>query len=358
MTDFFSWCPLPLGRWFGTQVRVHCVFVFFILLTLLVALASHDSRVATTGGWLALLVLAVIVHELGHISASLWLGSEPEEVRLWPLGSLSIPTPPSPSRWNETMWVGLAGPATSLTFAVAAAICLRVGGATMVLNPFGNAKDGTGTPLLTSGDAVAAFSTLWWIGWFGYLNWVIFLANLLPAFPMDGGRVFRSILVGPSVGHPRDSMVGPHVAAGVAILLLLLGLGRLIFADHSAGALWLMCLATLIYITVRIEARSYEEGAFYDEGIFGYDFSAGYTSLEGSGPKVRPCRESALKRWRQRRSELRRQRRLAREAAEEQRMDEILAKLHDQGRAALTDEEQRFLVRVSARYRGRTKAQE
>jgi stage IV sporulation protein FB len=92
--------------------------------------------------------------------------------------------------------------------------------------------------------------------------------------------------------------------------------------------------------------------------VFGYDFSEGYTSLEGSTQKVRPYRESALKRWRRRRSDLRRQRRQARETAEEQRMDEILAKLHTQGRPALTDEEQRFLVRVSARYRGRSKAGE
>jgi hypothetical protein len=46
---------------------------------------------------------------------------------------------------------------------------------------------------------------------------------------------------------------------------------------------------------------------------------------------------------------------MAREAAEERRMDEILEKLHREGRAALSDEEHRFLVRVSARYRNRTK---
>ncbi len=46
------------------------------------------------------------------------------------------------------------------------------------------------------------------------------------------------------------------------------------------------------------------------------------------------------------------------EAAEERRMDEILDKLYREGRSALTDEEQRFLVRVSARYRNRPKTQE
>ena len=98
-----------------------------------------------------------------------------------------------------------------------------------------------------------------------------------------------------------------------------------------------------------------EDGGYFDDGVFGYDFSEGYTSLESGAPKVRPYRESALKRWRRRRSELRRQRRTIREAAEEKRMDEILEKLHREGRSALTDEEHRFLVRVSTRYRNRTK---
>ena len=101
-----------------------------------------------------------------------------------------------------------------------------------------------------------------------------------------------------------------------------------------------------------------EDGGYFEDGVFGYDFSEGYTSLESGAAKVRPYRESALKRWRRRRSELRRQRRIAREAAEEKRMDEILEKLHREGRNALTDEEHRFLVRVSTRYRNRTKTRE
>jgi stage IV sporulation protein FB len=109
---------------------------------------------------------------------------------------------------------------------------------------------------------------------------------------------------------------------------------------------------------VRSEARMLEDGGFLDDGVFGYDFSEGYTSLESGAAKVRPYRESALKRWRRRRSDLRRQRRMAREAAEERRMDEILDKLYREGRSALTDEEHRFLIRVSVKYRNRPRARE
>src|SRR5262249_56940952 len=93
----------------------------------------------------------------------------------------------------------------------------------------------------------------------------------------------------------------------------------------------------LVELLVRAETRLLEEGGYLDQGVFGYDFSEGYTSLESSAAKVRPARESALKRWRRRRSELRRQRRLAREIAEERRMDEILRKVHREGGGGRND---------------------
>ncbi len=139
----------------------------------------------------------------------------------------------------------------------------------------------------------------------------------------------------------------------VGLLLLIIGVVRLV--ARRMDGITLILLALLIEFLVRAEARLLEDGGYFDDGVFGYDFSEGYTSLESGAPKVRPYRESALKRWRRRRSELRRQRRIARDAAEERRMDEILEKLHREGRLALTDEENRFLVRVSARYRNRTK---
>jgi hypothetical protein len=146
-------------------------------------------------------------------------------------------------------------------------------------------------------------------------------------------------------------MIAPHTARTFAVLLGLWGLIRIFLP--SPGGWLLISLALLIEVFVRIEIRILEEVGFFDDGVFGYDFSQGYTSLEAGSPKVRPHRESALKRWRRRRSDLRRQRREAREAAEESRMDEILAKLHQNGRSSLTDEERRFLNRVSAKIRNR-----
>ena len=199
-------------------------------------------------------------------------------------------------------------------------------------------------------------SLVWVVGWFGYLNLVLMLANLIPALPFDGGRMLRAYLSSTSVVSSRESIAAPWTAHACAWLLGIIGLVRL--ASWRSDGIWPILLGLFIEVLVRIEARMLEDGGYFEDGVFGYDFSEGYTSLESGAAKVRPYRESALKRWRRRRSDLRRQRRISREAAEEQRMDEILEKLHREGRDALTDEEHRFLIRVSTRYRNRTKTRE
>lgn len=361
MNDPLTWSPMSLGRWAGAHVRIHIFLIIFAAVSLLNAAISPDHRVFPTAAWLALLLIALLTHELGHAAMAAWLGAEPDDVRLWPLGNLVGPQAVGRSG-GDNILVALAGPATSAAMVVASAVTLHFLDARFVWNPFGNPDD-SGAPALLrlAADArgavryAAPFTPAWVVGWFGYLNWVIMLANLLPALPFDGGRIFRAYLAQTSVSQARDGLVPSMVAKSCAIILVVGGLVRLLLAGRGDG-LTLIGLALVIWWMVRLEARMLEDGGFFDDGVFGYDFSEGYTSLEAGTAKVRPYRESALKRWRRRRSELRRQRRAAREAAEERRMDEILDKLHREGRAALTDEEHRFLVRVSAKYRNRNGA--
>ena len=62
----------------------------------------------------------------------------------------------------------------------------------------------SGAPLLSNGTPAPALSAAWFVGWFGYLNWVLLLANLIPALPFDGGRVLRSFLASTSVSPAKD----------------------------------------------------------------------------------------------------------------------------------------------------------
>ncbi|MEO6812216.1 MAG: site-2 protease family protein [Isosphaeraceae bacterium] len=354
MTDSFPW-TINLGRWGSTQIRIHLILVVYLALTLLdAAFAGHS--VAQTAGWLLLLLAVLALHELGHALMAARVGLEPEDIRLWPLGNLIMPGPSASARTPEALWVAAAGPLTSLACAVVAYLGVTFADAHPVLNPFGYMKSG-GAPFLADGTPEPAFTAVWWIGWFGYLNWVVFLANLVPALPMDMGRIFRGLVAGPW-GLARDSLIAPYSAYVCALILGLGGVARMLFWTNKSGGGAMLGMAVMIYLMVRAETRMIEDGSFFDEGIFGYDFSQGYTSLDAGSAKVRPTREGALRRWRRRRSELRRLRREEKDAAEARRMDEILAKLYSQGRPALTDEENLFLVRVSARYRSRSKSHE
>jgi stage IV sporulation protein FB len=365
MSDPLTWSPISLGRWFGTSVRVHItliVFVVFQLLSMAVSLAARGElpQLSQTACWLGLLLLALAVHELAHAATAFWLDCDQDEAHIWPLGSLVGPL--FVPRSSEHILVAAAGPVANGLIVLVTAIGLSVfGGAQFVWNPFGNEEivknvviHQGGAPRLASGALAPALSPVWIAGWFGYLNYILLLANLfIPALPFDCGRMLRAYLSSTSVVSSRESIAAPWTARAVGLLLLIIGVVRLV--RWSTDGITLILLAVLIEYLVRAEARLLEDGGYFDDGVFGYDFSEGYTSLESGAPKVRPYRESALKRWRRRRSELRRQRRIAREAAEERRMDEILEKLHREGRVALTAEENRFLVRVSARYRNRTK---
>ena len=92
-----------------------------------------------------------------------------------------------------------------------------------------------------------------------------------------------------------------------------------------------------------------------DDPLLGqYDFSQGYTSLERDEPPApRVRRKSWWQRWLQERAAKKVQREAEQREAEEKRMDELLDKIQRHGRDSLTAEEQRFLKRVSERYRNR-----
>src|SRR5262249_55942766 len=118
------------------------------------------------------------------------------------------------------------------------------------------------------------------------------------------------------------------------------------------GELIAFCLAVFIFLTCRQQWLILEHGG--EESVFGYDFSQGYTSLERDQPPAPSRRRpNFFQRWMQRRAARKLQRELEQREAEEQRMDDLLAKVQREGLQALTDEERRFLTRVSAKYRNR-----
>ena len=117
---------------------------------------------------------------------------------------------------------------------------------------------------------------------------------------------------------------------------------------------WLPLLAIAAYVSCFAMAapEPYEDQD--DEDVFGYDFSQGYTSLEGrvdSPPQRKP---GVIQVWLARRRAEREERRVQIEQEEERQVDGILERLHDYGIDALSPQERAVLNRVAARYRARS----
>ena len=160
---------------------------------------GEPSQLLQTACWLGLLLLSLVLHELGHAAVAAWLDCEQGEVNIWPLGSLVGPS--FAPRSSEGFLVAMAGLVTSGAIVLAIALGLNLfAGAQFAWNPFGNQwVDGNGVtihdagaPRLANGTLAHPLSAVWVIGWFGYLNWVIMVANMIPALPFDMGRMVRA----------------------------------------------------------------------------------------------------------------------------------------------------------------------
>jgi Zn-dependent protease len=192
-----------------------------------------------------------------------------------------------------------------------------------------------------------ALLSVWqvWAARFFWLNWLLFLLNLLPGFPLDGGRILQSILWWRS--DYRQATLTAVMVGYVVMLIIVL------YAVAIEAVLPAM-LAWFIYMTCTHQWRVLEHGG--EEALFGYDFSQGYTSLERDQPAPappKPKKPNFLQRWLQKRAQRKLQRETEEREAEERRLDELLDKVQRDGLQSLSDEERRFLNRVSSRYKNR-----
>src|SRR6476659_1342056 len=204
---------LPLGRWWGVAVYLHVFFVLSALLAL--AFQLRDPDLLSTGlRVVAVLLVSVTLHEVGHSLAAVRVGGKVDAVVLGPVGGLISPRVPDEPEVH--LFVALAGPLVHLLLAVLAAIFLALAGnrdLLGLLNPFATPQDliegGTArTAAKLTVSIVAAKLTLW-------VNWILMLLNLLPAYPFDGGPILRAMLW-PALGRRTARVVTSRVAMFIA----------------------------------------------------------------------------------------------------------------------------------------------
>jgi hypothetical protein len=203
-------------------------------------------------------------------------------------------------------------------------------------------------------DGILSWETC--LAWAFWINWLLVLVNMLPAYPLDGGRVLRALLWATTRHSYRESAVlTARVAKVTAVALWVAAWFVNDSAEYSFAALPLVLTGVFLFFGARQETDRLSDQEV-DEATFGYDFSQGYTSLEKTLAPPRKQRPGPVKKWLadKRAARLLRQQQL--EADEERRVDEILARMHERGAQALSDEDRALLTRVSARYRNRQRS--
>ncbi|MCA9263055.1 MAG: site-2 protease family protein [Planctomycetales bacterium] len=348
---------LSLGRWRGVQVKLHMFFLLFATFTCYLAWrmpadgAADDSFAWTAALCILVLFLSVLLHELGHVLAARRFNGAVDGIVIGPLGGLQpirIPNDP-----QSELLVALAGPLVSAGITAICLMALLFSGephAYRVLHPFSPEA----FEIATSPGGMLGPKDI--VGLICWINWLLLLINLIPAFPFDGGRVCLAFLqtMRPQLAHHHAVVLVAALAKIVAVGLLI---AAFFFRDSQAASVaptWLalILLAIFVFFSARVE-EEHPDQEESESGPFGYDFSQGFTSLEQTTEPPSPPPPGPLTRWWRKWQQRRELKRRRAEAEEDERLDEVLQRLHEFGESALSPAERALLKRVSARYRDR-----
>lgn len=322
---------VPLFTAFGIRVRAHASLIILIVAVILLDIRNGyplQERALSMG----VLGLMILLHEFGHCFAARWVGGEANDVLLWPLGGLAFAHPPH--RPLPTFITVAAGPSVNVLIClICAATIWMLGGGMVSLNPF-NMGEHPQALIHLFNNHYAAFSVALFLLWAYWMSYALFLFNLLPIFPLDGGQMFQSILW-PRIGYYRSMTIACMVGMVGAGVLGLLGIVR-------GLDLLLICIAISCFFYCRmrwIELKEMGPNEYAMED--GMDFSA---SLAPDRPGRR---RRHMGRWTARR--------LRRQSQEEEmlqtRIDAILAKVSAHGMHSLTWSERRTLRKATERQR-------
>ena len=231
-----SW-SIPMGRLFGVDVRVHLTFVVLPLFIFWTEYAAHQGS-ANGPRDLALvgIILAcVAAHECGQMLAARRVGLIPKAVILLPLTGVALydesrvqKTPLTGLTWKRDIRLALIGPLVSLALACLAAAAITASGRGVELWKW---------PFLQAANLPR--SLVW-------ANLYLAILNLMPAYPLDGGRVLRALLSRTLVASTATRRA-VSISNAIAMVLMLAGL----FSDS-----WLTMVGVIVFSAAQLEERA------------------------------------------------------------------------------------------------------
>ncbi len=227
---------IPAGRIFGVELRIHLTFFFLLIFVWLTESTTHGA--ANPGRGLALVAIifgSVVLHELGHALVGLRAGVPAKAIILLPIGGVTLldetqrPLEPGILTWKRDIRIALAGPLANIIIAAV-----------------------TGGVLLAVAPQIHFWAKPFYI-YSGNLPRSLFWANLglagfnlLPAYPMDGGRVLRAIF-SRTMDPVRATRRAVSIGQAFATLFMLVGM---------LWNIWLTMIGFFLFIAAQLEERS------------------------------------------------------------------------------------------------------
>ncbi len=209
-----------VGTFAGIDVYVHTTFLMLVAWVGFVHWQEGRSLAAALAGmaFVLALFLCVLLHEFGHALTARRYGIGTRNITLLPIGGLAQ-LERMPDEPVEELWVALAGPAVNVVIAVVLGVVWFVT----------ETPGGPGAVNLAGGSLVERLMIV---------NVMLVLFNLLPAFPMDGGRVLRALLA-MRMPYAQATRVAANVGQGMALFFGLVGLFANPFLIFIALFVWI-----------------------------------------------------------------------------------------------------------------------
>jgi Zn-dependent protease/CBS domain-containing protein len=212
---------VPLGKILGIRIGLdYSWFLIFILLTWMLAANYFPSEFQgwppllywlTGGATAAMLFVSVLLHELGHSIVALRYGIPVRDITLFIFGGVAHIDAEPPSPLSEFL-IAVAGPVVSLFLAVSF--------------------------FLAEGAVAGIEPVVGLVKYLAYINFALVLFNLIPGFPLDGGRVFRAIVWSVTKNLRRATLTAAGGGRFFGFLFILLGVWQ-IFSGNLGGGLWI-----------------------------------------------------------------------------------------------------------------------
>ena len=226
-----------LGKILNIPVNVdYSWFLIFILLTWSLAISYYPSEFRqwpTAWYWIMgaitaiMLFVSVLLHELGHSIVALRYKIPVRNITLFIFGGVAQISSEPPTAMSE-FWIAIAGPVVSFLLAGLFALL------EFIVSSL--------TPLFAL------------VKYLAYINGTLGLFNLIPGFPLDGGRVFRAIVWGTSGDFRKATRIATGVGRAIAYIFILVGV-YFIFSGNFSGGIWIAFIGWFLESAARSQAQ-------------------------------------------------------------------------------------------------------